>query len=320
MSNPLKSDIHVNRPLTNVSIAYAQDASEFIADKVFPTITTTPQSDLYFVYPKDQWFRTDAQKRGLSQESAGSGFGIDNASFYCEVQAIHKDIDDQLRPSADPPINMDSDATEFVTAQALLRREKDWADQYFTPGIWTGSSTGLDITPTTLWDASGSTPIKDMRIELQAMKKKTGRRPNKGVLAEDVWDILQDHADFLARIKISDDQIVTTGLLAKLLGLDDILIAGAIENKAKEGATLDMDFLYSKDVAFYYAAPKPSLMQPSAGYTFAWTGYLGASAKGMRIKKFRIEEIASDRIEAEIAYDQELVAADLGIFFNNCIS
>ena len=320
MPNPLKSDIHVNRPLTNVSIAYAQAADEFIADKVFPTIITTPQSDLYFVYPKDQWFRTDAQKRGLSQESAGSGYGVTNDSFFCEVKAVHKDIDDKTRPNADPPINMDSDATEFVTAQGLLRREKDWAAEYFTTGLWTGSSTGTDITPGTLWDVAGSTPIVDMRGELRSMKKKTGRRPNVGVLAEDVWDTLQDHADFLARIKISDDQIVTTGLLAKLLGLDKILIAGAIENDALEGAALNMDFIYSKDCAFYYAAPKPSLMQPSAGYTFAWTGYLGASAKGMRIKKFRMESIASDRIEMEIAYDQKLVAADLGVFFNNVIS
>lgn len=321
MPNPTKSDVHVNRPLTNISIAYAQDARDFIADRVFPTIPVDRRSDRYIVYPKDQWFRSDMQPRGLSQESAGSGFGIDNTpTYYCKLQALHKDIDDRLRPDADPPINMDSDATEFVTQQALLRREKDWAAKYFVTSTWTGSSTGGDITPGTKWSTTGSTPISDMRTQMGAQKKKTGRRPNKLVLAEDVWDILQDHADVLDRIKLSSDKVFTTALLARLLELDEVLIAGAVENTANEGATAAMDWVYSKAAALYYAAPKPSLMKPSAGYTFAWKGYLGASNKGTRIKKFRMEPIASDRIEIESAYDQKLIASDLGVFFDAVIA
>jgi len=320
MPQPSKSDIHVNRPLTNISIAHTQDSSQYIASKVFPTIPVEKSSDKYFVYPKDQWFRTDAKKRGYSQESAGSGFGIDADNYSCEVQALHKDIDDKLRPDADAPIKLDSDATLFVTDQMLLRREKDWANRYFVPNLWTGSLAGLDVTPSILWDASGAIPIKNLRAQRGAMKKKTGRSPNTLVLAEDVWDVLQDSADFLSRIKLASDQVVTTALLAKVLELDRVLIAGAVENTANEGATATMDWVYSKAAALYYAAPNPSIMQPSAGYTFAWKGYLGASKDGMRIKKFRMEPIASDRIEGEIAYDQKVVAADLGVFFKDVIS
>lgn len=321
MPQPTKGDVHVNRPLTQISIAFAQDATEFIAGRVFPTIPVEKQSDRYFEYPKDQWFRTDAQKRGLSQESAGSGFEIDNTpTYFADVQALHKDIDDKMRPNADAPINMDSDATEFVTTQLLLRQEKDWAAKYFGTSIWTGSSTGGDITPGTLWSASGSLPISDIRTQMGAMKKKTGRRPNKLVLAEDTWDILQDNADVLDRIKLSSDKVFTTGLLARLLELDEVLIAGAVENTANEGATAVMDWVYSKSAALYYAAPKPSLMKPSAGYTFAWKGYLGASQNGMRMKKFRMEPITSDRVEGELAYDQKLVASDLGVFFDGVIA
>ena len=61
-------------------------------------------------------------------------------------------------------------------------------------------------------------------------------------------------------------------------------------------------------------------MQPTAGYTFAWSGLYGASAYGSRIKRFRREEINSVRIEAEAAYTQKVVGSDLGYFFSNVVS
>jgi hypothetical protein len=33
MPNPTAGDVHVNRPLTNISIAYMQDAAGFVADR-----------------------------------------------------------------------------------------------------------------------------------------------------------------------------------------------------------------------------------------------------------------------------------------------
>jgi hypothetical protein len=131
MPQPTRGDVHVNRPLTNISVAFLQDQSRFIADKVFPSVPVMKKSDLYFTYPKEQWFRTDAQKRAPSTESAGSGYGITTASYSCEPYALHKDVDDQIRANADSPINLDAEATEFVTRQLMLKREKDWATAFF---------------------------------------------------------------------------------------------------------------------------------------------------------------------------------------------
>jgi hypothetical protein len=321
MPQPTAGDVHVNKPLTNISVAYLQDLDEFIADKVFPNVPVTKQSDRYFEYPKDQWFRTDAQKRGVGQESAGSGFEVDNTpNYFCDVYALHKDIDDQIRANVDAPLNIDADATEFVTRGLALRKEKDWASTYFTTSTWTGSTTGGDITPSTLWDASGSTPIADIRAQMASMKTKTGFYPNILLLSEDVWLKLQDNADFLDRIAITQRKIVTKDLLASVLGIEKVLTAAAVENTAKEGATASMSFLFTKDAALYYAQPRPSLMKPSAGYVFSWSGYLGASAMGNRIKRLRVDLKACDRIEGEMAYDMKQVAADLGVFFNNTIS
>ncbi|NIQ91028.1 MAG: hypothetical protein GWM98_04765 [Nitrospinaceae bacterium] len=320
MPQPTSSDVHVNAPLTNISVAYLQDQTEFIADKVFPNVPVPKRSDSYFEYQKGDWFRSEAKYRAPGTESAGSGYELSTATYDCKVQALHKDVDDQIRANADAPLNMDADAAEYVTRGLLLKKELDWASNYFTTGVWTGGTGGTDITPNPKWDADDSTPIADIRKEMQAVKVNTGRKPNKLILGEDVWAVLQDHPDFLERITITKDKIITTSLLAAVLELEEVLIAGAVQNTANEGASDSMSYVYTKDALLVYAAPRPSLMQPSGGYTFSWTGYLGASQQGLRISRFRMDHLRSDRIEGEMAYDMKLVGAQLGCFFDATIS
>ena len=61
MPNPAQSDLHVNVPLTNVSVAWMQDKATFIADKVFPRVPVQKQSDLYWKYSKSDWRKTEAR-------------------------------------------------------------------------------------------------------------------------------------------------------------------------------------------------------------------------------------------------------------------
>lgn len=321
MPLPTASDVHVNAPLTTISIAFMQNQNEFIASRMFPTVTVSKQSDRYYVYNREDWFKSEARERAPATESAGSGFRIDNTpTYFAGVKAVHKDVDDQIRANADPVINLDRDATEFVSRDLMLDKEINWASKYFTTGIWTGSTTGSDVTPGTLWSAGGSSPIEDMRAELLAVKRKTGYRPNKIALGDEVWNVLQDHPDFLERIKYTQRAVVSTDLLAGVLGVDQVLVGGAIRNTANEGAAASLSFIMGKNVLLAYCAPRPSLMWPSAGYTFAWTGMFGANATGTRIKRFRMEHLASDRVEGENAYDQKVIAADCGAFMSAVVA
>jgi hypothetical protein len=320
MPQPTVSDVHINKPLTNVSVAYFNKDQKFIATRVFPEVPVQKKSDVYFTYPKEQWFRTDAKERPPSTESAGSGYAVTTDDYSCKRFALHKDVDDELRANADQPLNPDREATIFVSRQLGLKREKDWATKFFIQSQWTGSTTGGDITPGTLWSASGSTPITDIEAQMDAMEQKTGYRPNKLVIPRLVWTQIKNNSDFIDRISVNQTRLVTVDLLKTLLELDEVLIASAIENTAAEGKTAVMAWVYGKHALLCYAAPNPSLMEPTAGYTFNWTGFLGAGQNGQRFKKFRIEKIESDRVEGEMYYDQKVVATDMGVFFKDCIA
>lgn len=305
-----------------MSIAYIQKREDFIATKVFPVIPCQKQSDRYFKYLKDNWFRTASQRRAPGTESAGSGYTLDNTpNYFAEVWSNHYDVADQIRDNADTPLNMDRDATLFVTQNQLLRREVVWSTNYMTTGTWTGSTTGSDITPSPKWDTSTGDPIKDIDVQKRSVKSNTAYLPNSVVFADDTFFAVKNNPQVLDRIKYTQRAIVTEDLLASLLQLKDCWVSQAVLNSAAEGQAASMGFLTSKTALLVYSNPTPGIMMPSGGYTFSWVGQFGAGANGEgRIKSFRMEQLASDRIEGEMAFDLKLVGADLGVFFTACIS
>lgn len=320
MPQPTASDVHVNFALNDVSVAWLQEESNFVADRAFRSVPVQHQSNAYYVYDRQAWFQAKARKRAPSTESAGSGYELSQQTYFADVYAIHKDVDDQIRANADAAINVDAEATEFVTRDLALKREVIFGADFFTTGVWTGSTTGGDITPSTLWDAVGSTPIADLRAQLVAAKRRTSFRPNVMLMGEEVWAVLQDHPDFLDRIKYTQTAIVSEDLLAAVLGIDEVLVAGGVQDTAIEGAAESMAYVFGKNVLLLYRPPRPGLLTPAAGYTFAWTGLFGASAQGGRILRFRMDPLASDRIEGQMALDQKLVASEMGVFFSGVIS
>lgn len=325
MPLPTAGDVHVNRPLTNISIAYIQSQDQFIADRVFPNIPVSKQSDRYFVYEREDWFREEAQERAPGTETAGGGWRIDNTpTYYARVYGVHKDVDDQIRANADEPLDMDRDATLWITQQLLLKRERIWAASYFRTTVWGTDLVGVPGAPGvgqfTQWDQANSTPIEDVTNAAVAIAELTGFRPNVLVLSPFVFNALRNHPDVLDRIKYTQRGVVTTELLAGLFDVDRVLVPWGVVNTAPEGVQGNFAFVFGKSALLVYANPNPGILQPSGGYIFSWTGYTGAGPAGNRIKRFRIEQIASDRVEGEIAFDAKLVAPDLGVFFSGAVS
>ena len=76
MISPTPGDVHVNGTLTNLSLAYQQAESNFVADRVFPNVPVTKQSDIYWVWPRDAWNRDEMKHRAPGAESAGGGFDM----------------------------------------------------------------------------------------------------------------------------------------------------------------------------------------------------------------------------------------------------
>jgi len=326
--NPTPGDVHVSRPLTNISIAYMQSAEGFVADKVFPNIPVTKQGDQYYLYDRGYFNRDEMQIRGPGTESAGGEYKLSTDNYFAPVYAFHHDIDDQRRANQDAPLNADREATELVSYKALLKREILWATAYFGTSIWTGARTGVasgvDGIEFLQWNDAASTPIEDIRAEKTAMLLRTGFKPNTLVLGPQVADKLYDHPDIIDRVKYGQTPgrpaQIDASDLANLFKIPNVYVMEGIKNSAVEGAAESNAFIGGKGALLLYVAPSPGLMIPSAGYSFSWTGLLGAGAMGGRISKFRIEQKKVDRVEIEMAMTQKVISADLGTYFATAVA
>jgi hypothetical protein len=333
MPNPTQSDLHVNAPLTNVSVAYIPKKSDYIATQVFPTVPVMKQSDLYHKYTKSDWRRTDAQKRAPGTRAARTGYKTTTDTYYAQVYSVAKAIDDQTRANADSNFKLEKEATEFVTNQLLLRRELDFVSTYLSSGSgWATTYTGVAAAPGASqflqWSDAGSDPLSDIADWKLNFRELNGFDANTIVLGPRVRKALKNHPDLVDRIKYTQRGVLTDDLIASLLDVERVFTMYAtqasgpqINDPEDQDAAATYAFIADsagKSVWMGYVTPTPSLMQPTAGYTFTWKGYSG-NDEGVRIKRYREEDIESDVIEGGMSYAMKQVATDMGIYIASAV-
>lgn len=327
-AQPTAGDVHVNRPLANISVAYFQEQTSFVADQVFPNVPVQKKSDVYYTIPKGAFNRDQMAKRAPGTESKAIGYELSSDSYICDVYGLHHPIPDEVKANYDSPLSADREATELLTHAGLIRREVNWVSTFFGTGIWTTERAGVASSPTGTqflrWDVANSIPIQDVDAAKVAVEELTGRMVNTMVIDRHTLTALQNHADILDRLKYGqtapNPADVTLNVLAQIFGMKRVLVSRAIKNTAVEGATDSHSFIAGKNALLCYVPDRPGLYTPAAGYTFSWNGYLGAAAQGQRIRKYREEKKTSDIVEIDMAFVQKLVGADLGAFFLNTVS
>jgi hypothetical protein len=330
MPNILPGDVHVNRELTTVAISFKQQSDEnFVADKIFPNVPVNHATDYFYKFGRRAFMQTQAAKRAPSTETPAVEWTFTKDTYSCDVWGLHHDIEDILRANADSIFELDKAGTELVTEQMLLRREKEFLSTFFVSTPWAENVVGVASGPTgtqfVRFDLAGSSPMATFRKAILRFRQRTGMKPNFVLMGAEVWDALIDHPEIVERVKYTQTGILTEALVAKAIGVDNVYVSYGVESaNSDEELVADMNpgatFLAGKSMLLGYSAARPSRSTPSAGYTFSWKGYAGAAAWGGRIKKYRKEEYASDRIEIEAAYDMKVTAPELGTFFSTVVS
>jgi hypothetical protein len=59
---------------------------------------------------------------------------------------------------------------------------------------------------------------------------------------------------------------------------------------------------------------------PSAGYSFQWRGVSEGLGLTVGTKQYRVEQNAATFVESQIAFDNKVVASDLGAYFGTAVA
>lgn len=322
-------DVHVDRPLTNFSVAHFQDTSEFVGHRFFPAMPVNFASDEFDFYPSGYFNRIHKSKRAEEGVANSIGYKVTKKNYTCGEDALRTFISDRKRANCDSQRRLDMEATELVTRALLLSKEQDFVNTFLVSGVWTTERVGVAGTPTAVqflkWSDAASDPIRDMGNLQVEMIRVGKRKPNKMLMTLDVWNVLRNHPDILERIKYTgsnnDPAKINMRAVAALFEVDSIEIMQTVVNVALEGVenangfppTTDV-FMAANTVLYAYVNRSTGLMSPTAGITFLHNRYIQQGLNGGPVVRRYpgVEGKKGEYIEAEMSLDKRVVAPDLG--------
>lgn len=314
---PETGDLHIDTLLTNISIGYQN--LNYIADQVFPIVQVQKRSDLIPAYDQSPWFRDEAKIRAPKTKSHRGGFTVGHDNYFCNRYSFGYEIADETRDNADNQWNLDRDAANFVTDKIYMSREIAIASNHFTAGVWgTDEVGGVDFAQ---WDDyANSQPMIDLANYSFDMEGQIGREPNTLVIGARVWNALRFHPDMIDLIKYTRVGLIDTTTFQDLTGVPRLLVGRGIYTDDPEGtpeASVTYKRIWGNHALWAYVAPSPSLMEPTAGYTFVWNRVPNAI---QYVRRFRDEEREIDIIEGNTYYDHKVTGRRAGIFLKDAVS
>ncbi len=320
------SSVHLDQPLTNLTLAFVQDQNNFIADKVFPVVGVDRQSDKFYTYDRDNMNRTgDVKALAPRTEVNRIGMSISNSSYYADVYGLGMDFDQQTLANEDTVLDIRAAGAQTLTTRLMIHREEQFATNFFSAGLW-----GTDNTPGNLWsDYTNSTPIADVTNARRTMQLKSGGfKPNTMVVGKEVRDILINHPKILARLNggatVTNTALITDAKLAEIFEVENFYVMEAVKNDSVEGVAESNSFIGGKNALLVHGPANAGLMTPAAGLTFAWNSVPGANNLGISVESFSDDALkrvqVAEQIQVKMAYDMQVTGADLGYFFEAVVA
>ena len=301
--NPTGSgNVHIDQALTAISIGYPNNG--LVGERLLPSVPVKKQSDKYYIFGREGWLPEDDARAPGTVANEVAGLAVSTDTYYAKEHSLQIPVTDEERENVDSPLAPDRDATEMVTSKIMLGREVAIKTLVTTAANYNAGNT-VTLSGGTQWNSANyatSDPIADLRLGKATIHSKIFMEPNTLVIPYQVMTALEDHPDFLERIKYSERAIFSPELLASVLGFSSVVVPGVGFNSANPGATPTLGYLWGKDVVMAWVPPRPGLKIPAFGYEFTWGSQY--------VDRWREEPRKSDLIRASRRYDLKLTALD----------
>lgn len=319
--------------LTNLSMAYFQQASRYVAKSIFPICPVQLSSARFYTFSKADLLRDNVKRKPQFGQVEPAQMGRLDDSYACLVDQVIVGIDqiaalDYQRTRAPGVADPRRAKAKFIAEQLNLHQDIVFAETFFKTGAWTNEWTGH-----TSYDKANKKFIKfnddncDPVVLIDDLctdvEQSTGRRPNRLALGKLAFNALKSHPAILDRVKYggtsANPATVNEKVLAELFGIDKVVVLSSVYNSADVGAAENMQFICDPKCALLaYATSTPAIDEPSAGYIFTWD-MLGNGLYMPTRQYDGPEATHSEFMEGLFAADMKKTADDLAVFLKDCV-
>jgi len=309
------TDLAVDEYLTNLIIANIQDAKGYACQRVFGKVPVDDDTGKYWKFTRDDLFRTDAKQRAPGTPYTRKTLGLGNSTFSLTNWGLEFPLPDEFRKKRKSPLANDGIAVRALAQDLLIRREITFKEAFLVASVWASDKTGgVDFTK---WNLAAADIVGDVLGWGDTIKTNSGKRPNVGACSSDVWRTIKNDPDIVDRVKHTSKEPVTEEIVARLFGVEELVVMDAVQNSAQEGAAISMGFIMPTCFLLTYRNPNPDLYEPSAGYLLSWNDFdeiQEASENGAPgVFTYRDEPTKSDIYRAEMYHGMIVSSSDCGL-------
>lgn len=300
--------VHLDKMLSRISVGYTNNA--MVGDRLFQTVRVNKQSDKYYVFRRRETFQThDMRRTPGSQANELPPMTLSRETYFAQEDALVSVVPVEERENADPPLNPYNEETERLSEAILLGREDAIQSMVRDSSNYPASHV-VTLSGTDQWnDYAGSDPKSDVKTGRQQIHNGgLLKEPNVMIAGYDVGIELEDHTQFIERIKYSERGVTTEAIIAQVLGIGNLIFAGVAHDDSNPAAAeASLSLLWGKDAILAYVPPRPGRRVPAFGYEFAWPYRNG---QVMPTERWYDDDRVSDKVRTRRRYDLKFIAKD----------
>lgn len=287
----------LQRPdLSTIAFEHMTEASErgFIGLEVMPVFPTPRQSGDYPKIPIESLLKIPDTSRGARGNYNRSDYKFETGTYSCNEHGVEEKIDDVEAALYNRYFDVEEVAT--IRAVDIILRSQE---ARIAAAVFNTTNIPNTAAVTTEWSTPATaTPLADVTTGKRNMRNTKGLIPNAGVCSLKVFENTLLTAEIRDALKYTNP-IEMGGFeaqrkaLASYLGLEKILVGGAIKDGSDKGQDAVVADLWDDE---YFGLFKLSnggfdLKDPCLGRSFLWTE---DSPDNTVVETYREEQTRSD--------------------------
>jgi len=312
----------IRRPDLNLAVQeFVEDEMAgmgFIGLRIFPIFPTAEKESTYPVIPKEAMLsiqNVDRTPRGVYPRD---DFEYERGYYSTSERGYEEPLDDSEASLFG--LEGGNVAEEIAVKRASLKiaraQERRIAAKLFNSSNFSATSVS------TCWDVAASAqPIDDVKTGIGAFRKQCGMLPNALVISYTTYLALQVCDQIVDQLKYTFPGIDVSNLnvqqMARVLGVQELLVGGAVYNSAGKGQDATIADLWDDEyAALVRISSGMDITAPCVGRTFLWTA---DTPENQVVEQYREEQRRSEIYRVRQYVGEEFIASknDSGTVVSN---
>jgi len=311
---PVNSKATFNPLLTAAAGEFVVNEAEYVGTKLFPVFQTSTRAGTYPVWKRENLLNApDIQERAPGGSYPILSLELGEEKFATKDYGVRVPLDDRQREIYKANIDADRGKVQRGVRALMINKEKR-AHALATDASVPNSS------PTTKWDDPSANIIGDVDVIREAIHDNCGMDPNIAIIPRHVFNSLKENEAILQKYRHVHGGAVTADMIASVLNVGKIVIAGQVINSAAEGQAVSVDRIWGDSVIIAHVNSAIDIEAPTFGRTFAWGGYSGSGNGEIAVSSYKDEDANSmiHRMRHDV---EEVIASEAcGYHLSNVLS